>query len=493
MFQTTFPQAIRALLLISLGGFSLACQWVGDDVKREAPARTPKVDNATILGAPFQPPAEHREKIGVAVSADDPGVEVRGGFVLRDGVPYFSYRYLNEGAGFAFHPLMMGNYLADAGPEAVTAAVSVSTMLPNGGRVWYYPPLYRNSRMQGPYWRYSAMSQGAVLSGLTSQILAGNRQAAVVAKEVIRGLEFPFEEGGVSLDGRVSLEMPSYLSAPETILNGWLDVLLHLHDYAKATSDPAAQKLLARHLAYLAEVLPQFDSPEEQLSRYSDLSPYLATLAFAETVTQPALYAIYQPQAEGRNTLVVPIRRLQQDTRSVYDNQVVTARGNVFTVTLSVSQAYDTTVWADHPFTLAVEQGTIELQQSTPGRGGLTHKLSSGPGQGGHEIQLDHARLGLIAGYPTNFSRQGKYNYYHVYHVVALMLLGRYVAVDDDVRNKLLAHAIRWRSYLAQKKLPAELQFYDPETMLRHIQRSRALPEAIDFAALEAWGNRKQN
>ena len=64
---------------------------------------------------------------------------------------------------------------------------------------------------------------------------------------------------------------------------------------------------------------------------------------------------------------------------------------------------------------------------------------------GDYSINLDAIRPRLICGYPTNFSKVGAKNYYHVQHIVALSYLALSYPMPEAQKASLLKYAALWR------------------------------------------------
>ena len=94
----------------------------------------------------------------------------------------------------------------------------------------------------------------------------------------------------------------------------------------------------------------------------------------------------------------------------------------------------------------------------------------------------------LICGYPTNFAKKDGRNYYHSYHLVALMLLASYTPYNDPLLSSKLAEiALDWfeRTNLFTY---AGYEFSDPQSILRFkfIDDLQLYSEVDDFDDLVA-------
>ncbi len=121
---------------------------------------------------------------------------------------------------------------AGANREAVAGCL---TELPNGGLALYYPRPFDHPL---PDQRVSLQRHRARKAAGRLLALHPRRRAQEACAGLACGCarhrqiaSVPFEQGGVCVDGKIILEAPNYRSCPETVLNGWIDVLLHLYDY----------------------------------------------------------------------------------------------------------------------------------------------------------------------------------------------------------------------------------------------------------------------
>jgi hypothetical protein len=459
--------------------------------------------SAKSLGKVFQPTPGQQTAFSQVhhAPASQPAT---GPFYVRDCVPYSSYRYGVDESAFVFHPSSAAAYLfAHAGepdaPEMLEAICRLGVGAPNGGLVWFYPGLFRNARTLGPDLRYSALAQAQMLIAFVrlsreNPCIPPGRQ-----QEAFRGLTLPYDEGGVLLDGQAWLEWPLYRNAPEIVLNGWLSALMHVADYAAATGDAEAARLYERNIRFLAAVLPCFDAPDQQLSRYSDLSPYEATLRLDDT-DGVTVTACYVPRFAGLSTYLCPIRRLDNAGRSVspYDNQITKVARHELRLTLGCSQLFRTVLLVNKPGArLDIDAGLYVPTSATPVPGGRKFTVTGQPVPQGTVIALDAIDPFLIRGYPTNFVKEItqvsstsapasiKRNFYHVYHVVALLGLAQLPETPADARAKLVRWALRWHQYTLAAPTN-QGQFADPDHIVAGLNAFKLRPLA-GFPDLLHW------
>jgi len=439
---------------------------------------------------PFQPDEKQKEKLRRIVYESDKDAYFDGNpyHILVDGVPYFPYPYIKDKKGYSFHPMALGKYIKNNAESLdLDAILNTSVILPNYGMAWFYPDNYLNLRMQGPYWKYSCISQGTILAGLTRIGESGGDFS--LASSAFIGMLYPFYDGGINLEDRALLEMPSYLAAPEIVLNGWLDSLFNMSDYAHTTQDPAAIELLYKNYSFLAEIIANFDDEEHKLSRYSDLCPYKVRIYFdkANKGFIGDFQVLYKPKVPGLKAILIPLRQLQQDTLSIYDNQIVKATDSYMDVYISISGLYDTFLVSDIDFTCSIRAGSVNPSSTTPGSSGIAQLAKAEDISGKRVVDFSKLFNGLIAGYPTPFSKYGKYNYYHVYHIVALMLMAKDDLVSDSQRQELLHYAMKWYDYMNTKQISEKHEFYLPENMLEDINKNQYKIEEDNWSELFEW------
>ncbi len=458
-------------------------------------------DSAVVI-RPLQPPRMLIDQIERRVPVDDPNALRPEDFTaeelpvrsidarILDDLPYFHYYAMHDDEYYVVHPMRLGIFLrrnADGtrAPALVEAAVSIAHELPNGGLAWYYPRHYRVSRMLGHDLKYSNISQGALFAGLAAVALSHEEVDDGYARAAFQALSWPFEKGGVNLADRALLEMPSFAGPPEIILNGWIDTLLHLRDYAEAFEDEEALRAFTNHVAFLAEVLPNFDDRQAGISRYSDVSPYRVTVTLDRPRDMDSLAALYVPRMDELPLVRVPIRTTPDPSNfSPYDNQIVRQQGRSADVWISCSQLYNTILVArSEKMTVRMNRGTIERFQSTPGHGGEQLLLESEPHGAFRHVRFPPPR-DLICGYPTNFSKDGRQNFYHVYHVVALLLLATDEHVNEAEQARLIEWAMTWHDDMQRLAQREQLEFAGTQDVLNQIMDSRIVESDMTFEDL---------
>lgn len=446
-----------------------------------------ELDSALTIEA-IQPPAALIERIEHRIPDD--GRESTA--PLIDGhLPYYLYRSLQDESLRVIHPMRLGRFLGDqAGAEEVRdildAALDIAFELPNGGLAWYYPRHYKVNRMTGENLKYSAISQGTLIAGLGAIAKQNDDIDDRYARRAFDALLWPYEKGGVNFDDRAILEMPSFAGPPENILNGWIDALLHVRDFAELYNDDKALRVFRSNIAFLVDVLPNFDDREAGLSRYSDLSPYRARVTLARPDDVDTMEVLYRPRIDGLPSIRVPLERVSDpDNFSIYDNSILRQNGRTAFVWLSCSQIFETVLIARSDYMVAeIDSGTLNRRQSTPGYGGTIIDFESQADGDLRQIAFT-AEDGLICGYPTNFSHDEGMNPYHVYHVVGLLLLALGDHVTDEQRSILIEWALRWHDDVERISHDEGLAFRDPDEWLRLIRNSQLKPDYRSFSELK--------
>lgn len=461
-----------------------------------------EIDAAIVIDAVQPPPnlielIEQRPTLGEdgvvalpALSAADYPYQLTG-ILMKDGIPFYPYYALRDGRTHVVHPMAVGRFLTRnasgaAASDLVSAVTRIAHELPNGGRAWYYPRHYRVARMLGPHLKYSSISQGTIIAGLTAMSEKGviGRD---LAERAFLAMRWPFEKGGVNLADRAVLEMPSFSGPPEIILNGWIDALIHIRDFGEIHRNAEALDFFKRNTAFLATILPNFDDRSSTISRYSDVSPYRAKVRLSTPQDVEALQVLYRPTIDGLPAIRVPLTApANPDDTSPYDTQLIRQDGREAFVWLACSQMYETVLFSKSAeMTVEMRSGVAGRKATTPGLGGQTLKRD-GETQGEYRVVTLSKNDGLICGYPTNFSKGGTHNYYHAYHVVGLMLLAMSEQVDGADRSALIKWALKWKSDIDHIKTTEHLQFRGLHDMLGDINANQARVTYSDFDALLA-------
>jgi hypothetical protein len=443
-----------------------------------------ELSRATTID-PIQPPSELIERIERRAPVDGSGDDV----IVVDHLPYFAYYSLHDDAGHVVHPMRLGAFLrqqaaSEHASDHLEAALDIAFELPNGGLAWYYPRHYRVNRMLGDKLKYSAISQGTLIAGLGAMAAENDNIESAFARQAFRALLWPFERGGVNFADLAILEMPSFAGPPENILNGWIDALLHIRDFAELYNDDEALQVFRRNVEFLVATLPNFDDREAGLSRYSDLSPYRARVTLSRPDDVEMLEVLYRPLVDGLPAIRVPLERVSDPASfSVYENRILRQNGRTAFVWLSCSQLYETVLISRSDSMIAeIDAGTINRRQSTPGYGGQRITLESVIDGDFRYVRLAPDE-GLICGYPTNFSH-GDENRYHTYHIVGLLLLALGDHVEGPQRAVMIEWALRWLDDVELIGQEEGLAFREPQVWLDLINRSQLKPSEQSFQAL---------
>ena len=418
-----------------------------------------------------------------------PGLKGVDGIISDDKIPLYPY-WQGEPGEYVFHPMAYGNFFThiDCGVDAapyLKALVSTAHILPNGGLLWYYPDVFALSRFIGPDISPSAIGQGRLLGGIVQYAKRCGADMRQLARRIFKGLAFSYYEGGLNLNNAAQLEIPLFRSAPEVVLNGWIHSLFFIKDYVKYSGDKEAVALLKSNYAFLAKSLSRYHDERTGLSKYSDLVPYRVRL-------EPGgddYSALYVPRSGFRDfvsdNLIFELKNL--NSKSPYDNQVVKTN-KVYTLAwVACSSLYDTYLFRESgPFIVSLKTGVFSHKRSTPAGGGEEVVIESRQIGPYHVAEVSSGRDRLFCGFPTNFSKWGRENYYHVYHVVSLLCL---LAMEEDgafgaeQRQEMKKWIKRWMQAV-DEHTDQGLQFTSYQQLLKELKYHGACTLDIDWETL---------
>ena len=410
--------------------------------------------------------------------------------IVVDGVPFAQYWQLDEPDKYVFHPMVWGRYVFENDDPAFAARLPelvgrTGHDLPDGSVAFYYPNHYPLNRMSGPDLMYSAISQSELLAGFVAAAdRSGSDEVARIAERVLGGLLFPYESGGVNLDGLALLEFPLFRSNPEIILNGWLHALLHLNDWAIVHDDAEAARILERNLEFLVSNHAVWYDGARNVSRYSDTSPFRAVL---EGARDDQSYRVFFDARNGllRDYVHAPVDDPDGEY-SGYDTRFVSRKGRTATLGTTCSGLFDTVIASDAAFSLRFRPHVFDPTRATPSLGdGETIIESSEVGGGFHEVRIEAGTPGLICGYPTNFAKANGRNFYHGQHIVALSYLAAFGAFDDNaLKDDLQSIAEEWRVRTAAYASRTLDDFEPLQVVLDSINRGKVLTQATTISEL---------
>ncbi|MBV8798397.1 MAG: hypothetical protein JO208_01090 [Alphaproteobacteria bacterium] len=485
-------------------GLRIAGSWAGraaiaEPDRTAGPGRALAADAVRIDPArAFQPDHAFVEAYSRFDEADAENFErVNDNLVLYRNIPYSKYLGV-----WQFHPGRIGGYLTTRKltPKLIRTAKSLldyMVELPNGGLALYYPPTLDVTRFLTRERLYSGIAQGQLLAGfarLAAQDPNEKRRARWrdVAARIAASLEFPLEDGGVCVDGRMILEAPNFHACPESILNGWVDALLHLHDYV--AEDSALCEFYGRNVAAVAELLPTFDDPGARLSRYSNLCRYVARVHVARSGPKPKVALEYLAKAPGFLDRYNPdLWDAPEPNACPYDNGVLHRSGSTLDLSVSISGQYDLRIAvAADCRAISFDPGAVTVTASSPVPTGRRFAISPAiPYDGTNTVFLiDSSQHELIPGYPTNFAKNGHQNFYHSYHVAALYELALTVE-EPELRRCFADWAERWLAYMKDPVHTGrrDYVFIDPGHFARSIGNFRANKQPHSFTDLRTRAN----
>ena len=489
MATNEFSKASKRAVLASAIGLMLIAQTES----ASAESRTEDFRANLLITDIFQPDPTSvaiRKSEFVLKEADPRAEELSGDRALFQRVPYFQYWQHHERT-YLFHPMQLGGYVQHEAQamtaQDLAAVLETSVLLPNGGRAFYYPKQYKIWRFLPPYYQYSAIAMGDVLTGFIKLRQAGKISEDMV-REIWKSLTFPYAQGGVNLGDRVFLEVPLWGAPPEIVLNGWLYTLLRVADYARYSGDPEARRLLASNLVFLAQVLPSFDDQARQISRYSNSTPYSAAVVFAEAEGQMVVDYLPHPGFEEVFPHPMSLPLHSKWSASPFDTQIRSRKGRRVTLSLSLGALYDTVIRSTVPFSVEILPGVYDPLTASPRAGGDGLRLSAQRVEGQWAARLDAKQMdsdGFFLGYPTNFSKNGDENFYHVLHYVGLRLLVEALGkpelhglVGAEVLATCLRWADKWERY-TQSATHAGRRFSDADSVRQNALRGSAFPAEV--------------
>jgi len=455
---------------------------------------------AQRLPAPVQPPPELASKISAVYSGSEkeavPASTIPGlkkiDAVMVDGVPHFPYWQGNQDE-YIFHPLSYGKLLAKlgCGPQQssyLSALATTAYELEDGGLLWFYPKAFNLSRFLSPHFLPSAIGQGQLLSGIVQYAQRCGTDLKKLARKIFKGLAFPYCSGGLNLAGSALLEIPLYKSAPEIVLNGWIHALLSLKSYVDYSNDKQALALLRSNYAFLAKTISDFHDQKTGLSLYSNLVPYQLRLEPGLKKLQ-VLYLPLKKYARTLHPLLFDLRADSYSGGSPYDNHVVKSNKAYTIAWVSCSKMYSTHVVSEGgPFTASLWTGEYSPTRATPSRGGERLTLTSRKIGPFHVIDLDDARSKLYCGFPTNFSKLGRENYYHTYHIVSLACLlatSKNEDINQSSKNAIIRQTKNWIYTLADLSRKG-FSFASYEDMLDDLWTQGVCPLDVTWNKLAA-------
>ncbi len=451
-------------------------------------------ERARTLTGYMQPAPDLAARISVVHRVEDavPGSKPEAlrdvDVVFVNRVPFYVYWQNPAQDVYVFHPMTYGRVLTRLARDPDIGsywdqALRYGQALANGGVLWYYPDRYNLSRFLGPDLAPSAIAQGILLGAAVAADRASPSHDSLLARSVFLGLDFDYYRGGPNLADVALLELPLFRSAPEIILNGWLDALLHLHDYVAFYHDAQARELLAGNVRFLARILPSFNDEKTGLSLYSNLCPYFVSVRVAGAQSY-SLTAFYQSRVPELADLRFSLSEIAGETHSPYDNQVVTRSETSAEVWVSASQLYETYIVSkDGPFAVEFDSGTYDPYRATPARGGEDVRLESQQVGTYYVVRLNADRDRLFCGYPTNFGKDSG-NYYHAYHVVALACLLTSGAVPDELVPELREWMVRWHEAAARVTEGQGLAFAAYQGVLDGIINNGAWTAQTEWSSL---------
>ncbi len=396
-------------------------------------------------------------------------------FIIVNDIPYFIY-WQGSQEEYIFHPKAFGSFISALScnahiQEYLKKAIKTAYKLPNGGLLWYYPDNFKLYRFIGPDLSPSAMSQSMFLGTITDLDQRCNLNLSLLAHKIFLGLIFSYYQGGVNLDNRFLLELPLLHSPPEIILNGWLYSLLHLKKYIDFYHDPEAENLFNNNIRTLAKSLSSFHDSNTGLSLYSNLTPYRIRLYYSHEYPTK-LFVFYKSHISGIRNLTFKLK-LNKIKEGIYNNHISKITKKYIDIWVSCSQMYDTFLVADKSFYVKFFTGRYSPFSSIPKSGGEAIILESKIADNYNIVNITSVRNKLFCGYPTNFLKPGGKNYYHIYHIVALLCLLDSEKIPKNVQDIFKFWIKRWMKTvkILENKDKEKFRFSSYKDVLRTLLR----------------------
>jgi hypothetical protein len=414
--------------------------------------------------------------------------------LLVNQIPFARYWQLEDEKAYVFHPMVLGRYVFSLhqNDKVETSAFlkefeRVATLLPNGGWAVYYPERYPLSRMLGPDWHYSAISQSEILSGF---IKAGERRPEFkkIAELILKGMLFSYENGGTNLSGVSLLEIPLFSANPEIILNGWIHALLHLADYDSLNPSKDINSLIIKNLEFMSENLHLWYDENLNISKYSDTSPQKIEIKPTSNNKIDKIDVYYIAKNKKLSSYKHAITYDPKTKFGAFDTHIRNiSKDNTLTMYVNCSQFFDTVISAEKPFELNLFKNIYEVNRATPTYNKKTPIVikSFRSGTNLNYVRFGSKTQGLICGYPTNFKKANGKNYYHSQHIVGLLYLAHNVrSIPDNIKYTLIENAKKWYVNTLKYKQKKTADFASLQELLDGINRGKALNQETKASLL---------
>jgi len=419
--------------------------------------------------------------------------------IINDNIPFSRYWQLKDKKAFVLHPMVLGRYIYNNAEKLASDTVfkeklkQVGYQLSNGnGMAYYYPEHYPLNRMLGPDIAYSAISQSEILSGF----MKINEYSSLYKDELkssFDALVFDYYKGGVNLADKALLEIPLIRSAPEIILNGWLYALLHLNDYVRIYKDTMATRVLHSNLEFMAQNIDVWYDQENNISLYSDMSPYRGKIEFtdAQLKSDYDLSIRYVSKVKDFKDQLI---ELNEDTLKygAYDNHITFKKDNTVGLYFNYGSFFETVIESDSEFQLSFYNGSYDPLRSSPNSKGDHIKLNSkgNLATGKYYVNISETKTNMFAGYPTNFSKKGNKNHYHVIHIVGILYLVNNVEdLDPQVKETLILAAKKWYLNTLNYEHYDIKKFSSPQSILDGINRGKTIIDTDSISTLFEMSN----
>lgn len=404
--------------------------------------------------------------------------------IVYDGVIYSRYWQLKDKKAYVLHPMVFGRYVFNnsdslsQNEDFKKAINSISYNLPGTkSKAFYYPDYYPLNRMSGPDLMYSAISQSEILAGII-KLEQKNNNYRLLVDSIKEALLLDYYKGGVNLSNKALLEIPLFRSSPEIILNGWLHALLHLNDYCRIYEDSAAIEILKSNINFLSQNISDWYNEDLNISLYSNTTPYYLKIKTIDSYLPNHAIVNYTSLVEGFKNQRVTLFTDDTSHYGAYDNHFRNVKDSSANVYLTFSTMFDTKLLMCKEFSVEFNVGEYIPLKSTPNLKGETIKLQSIYDEENkyYYVDFNSIKEKLFLGYPTNFNKANKKNYYHVQHILAMLYLAHYSPyIADDIKRTLIETSKTWYYNTLKYKYMDISKFEKPQKVLDGILRGKVI------------------
>ncbi len=312
---------------------------------------------------------------------------------------------------------------------------------------------------------YSALTQAYYIGTLAklNELLGRDSGYGRFVRQFTNSLSIPASEGGVMRvrhEGWGIEELP--LEMPDLVLNGWLSALAKITTLPDSVRRRRLSKFMDNNLDLLEHLLPRYDMPALENSRYS-----LSGFVYLRLTAASGRVILRDPRVswsadEKFDLGVGNVNRWQnflvdddvaREADGAFAGRSRSLRANLVLSQLADENAFEFVAWAAKPTDLRVEIMTGQYSPLTTipahTKWVRLETLAVTAEPRAFRVRIGAPHTDLI-GYPTNFQKSFdgvNRNVYHPIHVRGLYHLHRY-----QDRPAFSAYAKRWTEYMPRWK-----------------------------------------